>query len=279
MSNAPNVDEDLPDDLRKFVMNGFALAPAGANVIMQLSRLAVGRGIVESRVESGSLHRHPFKRTRTTLGYVMIALMGTADERTALRREVGRQHRFVVSDANSPVPYSAFDPELQLWVAACMYHGVEDSVRFLYGATPPSTFDALYRHCGRFATTLQVPASMWPADRAAFDDYWTASIQHVAMDDVTRDYLYGIASLAFLPAPIAWLLGPAHRFITTGFLPPRFRDELGLTWSARRQMAFQASTALLCVVNRLLPRSLREFPWNASLNDARRRLGSGRSFV
>jgi len=44
---------------------------------MQLSMLPVGRGVYESTVDSGALHRHPVKRTRTTLGYVMIAMFGT----------------------------------------------------------------------------------------------------------------------------------------------------------------------------------------------------------
>ncbi len=53
------------------LMNGLALAPAGANVVMQLSRRAVGRGVAESRVVSGALTVRPMKRTRTTLGYIV----------------------------------------------------------------------------------------------------------------------------------------------------------------------------------------------------------------
>jgi len=279
VSHSAIADDALPAGLRRFAVNGFALAPAGANVIMQLSRLPVGHAIAESRVASGSLHRHPFKRTRTTLGYVMIALMGTEDERVTLRRAVSQQHRLVVSDSTSPVAYSAFDPELQLWVAACMYRGLEESVRFLYGPRESSTLDALYERSARFATTLQVPASMWPVNRSAFDDYWTAALSHVAMDSVTRDYLRGIASLAFLPPPLSRIFGPAHCFITAGFLPPPFRNELGLPWSARRQRVFEVLTASLAWVNRFLPRPLREFPWNVSLGDARRRMRSGLPFV
>lgn len=260
-------------------MSGLGLAPAGANVIMQLSRLPVGHGIVESKVESGSLYRHPVKRTRTTLGYVMIALLGTDAERDVLRREVNRQHRLVRSAPSDDVTYDAFDPELQLWVAACMYRGLVDAVTMLEGHQEEATLDDLYRLGSRFATTLQVPASMWPSDRGDFDDYWYASMRHVKMDDVTRDYLLGIASLRFLPVPLRFVLGPVHRLITTGFLPVRFRDELGLTWGPRREAFFRTLTRTFAVVNRRLPAPLREFPWNLTLRDTQRRIRLGLPFV
>ena len=91
---------------------------------MQLSLLPIGRGVAESRVEAGRLDAHPVKRFRTTVGYVAIALLGTEEERVAVRREVDRSHRPVHSMASDPVLSGAFDPDLQLWVAACLYRGV-----------------------------------------------------------------------------------------------------------------------------------------------------------
>jgi uncharacterized protein (DUF2236 family) len=265
--------------MRRMIMSGLGLGPAGANVIMQLSRLAVGHGIAESTVYSGSLYLHPIKRTRTTLGYVMISLLGNDRERSVLRREVNQQHRSVHSEPSSAVAYDAFDPDLQLWVAACMYRGLEDSVDALYGPVDPATLDALYRLSSRFATTLQVHDAQWPSDRTSFDAYWAAALQLVVMDDVTRNYLVGIASLRFLPTPLRQILGPAHRFITAGFLAPRFRDELGLTWGPRHAALFEVFKSSLAITNRILPGPIREFPWNVTLRDAQKRIRSGRSFV
>ena len=246
---------------------------------MQLSRRPVGHGIVESSVESGSLQRHPLKRTRTTLSYIMIALYGTDDERAALRRDVNRQHRSVRSSETSPVDYDAFDPQLQLWVAACMYRGLEDAVHFLHGSPSEETSDALYAHASRFATTLQVPASAWPKDRAAFERYWRECVADVAMDETTRAYLRGIASLDFLPRVLRVALAPAHRLITVGFLPVEFRHELGLAWNPRRARLFQYFVTASASLDRVLPARLREFPWNLVWWDARRRIRRGRSLV
>lgn len=273
-----NVDVDV-DTHRLELMSGLSLALGGANLIMQLSRAPIGHGVIESSVESGALHRHPVKRTRTTLSYIVIALFGTDDERRTMRREVDRQHRTVRSNVESAVAYSAYDPELQLWVAACMYRGLEDAVRFLHGPASAATLDSLYRRCASFATTLQVPASKWPADRAAFDVYWEEGLDLVSIDKTTRPLLHAIASLRFLPAPISSTLGPLHRFITTGFLPRRFREELELSWSDRHERVFDRTLRLLAMINRILPRVLREFPLNAVLWDTRRRMKAGRPTV
>ena len=41
-------------------------------------------------------------------------------------------------------------------------------------------------------------------------------MREVRVDDVTRAYLRALASLEFLPTPLARVLGPSHRFVTTG---------------------------------------------------------------
>ena len=76
---------DVPREIREGMV-GLSLAAGGANVIMQLARLPVGRGVAESRVDSGRVDRHPIKRLRTTTAFLLIAMLGTADERTELRR-------------------------------------------------------------------------------------------------------------------------------------------------------------------------------------------------
>jgi uncharacterized protein (DUF2236 family) len=275
--SAPHGDD--VGEYRRYLMSGLSLALGGANVIMQLSRPSVGHGVAESTVESGSLYAHPVKRTRTTLGYIMIALFGTDHERDVIQNEVNRQHRSVRSSPESPVNYNAFDPELQLWVGACMYRGLEDAALFLYGDSSNEWLDSVYGHSARFATTLQVPVSMWPEHREAFEKYWSDALQHVAMDDTTRRFLYGIASLDFLPLALRVMFARPHRFMTTGFLPANFRDELGLEWSDRRQRAFTTMCAMLAQANRVLPRPAREFPWNVVLWDTRRRIRAGRPVV
>jgi uncharacterized protein (DUF2236 family) len=246
---------------------------------MQLSRLPIGHAVAESKVESGSLRHHPLKRTRTTLAFIMVALFGTDEERAVMRREINAQHRLVHSDVDDVVAYDALDPELQLWVAACMFRGVVDIVTLLYGPVNDEGFSDLLARSAAFATTLQVHPSRWPSDREGFETYWAGALLDVHMDDVTRGYLQRLASLDFLPAPLSRLLGPTHRFLTVGFLPSPFREELGLPWSSRHQARFERITARAALVNQVLPRPIREFPWNLIEYDTHRRIARGRAVL
>src|ERR1700712_5555867 len=122
-------------------MMGVALLAGAANVIMQLGRPGVGYGVMESRVESGRVDRHPIKRARTTFTYLAVASMGTDAQKAAFRRAVNGAHAQVYSTDESPVSYNAFDKDLQLWVAACLYKGGADAYRTFVGEMDAETAD------------------------------------------------------------------------------------------------------------------------------------------
>lgn len=258
---------------------GAGLLAAAANVIMQLSRPGVGYGVLESRVESGQLFRHPIKRTRTTLTYLAVATRGTEDEKRQFRRGVNRAHAQVRSTERSPVAYNAFDVELQLWVAACLYKGVEDTLRTFGGKIDEQEAEALYQQCSALGTTLQVPEDMWPRDRVAFEEYWNASLEKVSLDDTVRDYLMELIELKFLPGPLSRSLSPFNTFVTTGFLPQTFREQMRLHWSEQHQRRFDRTMGVLGAVLRRTPRAVRAFPYNFFLWDLRRRIRTGRPLV
>lgn len=88
----------------------------------------------------------------------------------------------VHSRDGSPVRYNALDTPPARWVAACLHrHYVDDR---------------------KLGTTPQVREDMWPADRAAFENYWTRSLVDPRSDPQVRAHLRGVAAVAFLPAPL-----------------------------------------------------------------------------
>ena len=266
-------------DLESRLARGLMLAPASANVVMQLSRREVGHGVAESRVASGSLMRRPLKRTRTTLAYIWVALFASDDERLEMRRNVDAQHRHVRSRPGDDVAYDAYDADLQLWVAACMYVGAVQGYETLYGALDSVCAEGLLGQCGRFATTLQVPAAKWPHDLGEFDDYWSSALDQVHVDEVTRGYLRDFIDLRFLPRPVASALRPLNRLVTGGYLDPVFRDALGVSWRARDQRRFDRLRTILRWLDRALPEVVARFPWNLVRYDTRRRLARRRPLV
>ena len=121
----------------KEAMDFWSFAAAAANVVMQLASPGVGYGVVESKVDSGSILKHPWKRLRTTSQYLAVAVFGSEQDRP---RSAQRRRRTPQGDLDprSPVNYNAFDRELQMWVAACLFVGLEDTYKLLRGEMTPN---------------------------------------------------------------------------------------------------------------------------------------------
>lgn len=274
-------DQGRPDGLKMVdMMDGIGgVLAGGANVIMQLSWAPVGHGVLESKVDSGKVTKHPLKRARTTFTYLAVALMGSDEERRIYRQAVNRSHAQVRSGPDSPVQYNAFDPDLQLWVAACLYQGAVDVTEKFRGPMDDETADALYEAAKPLGTTLQVRPETWPADRAAFTKYWEEGLARISIDPEVRQYLFDLATLKYLPAPIRLLQARSNLFITTGFLPPRFREEMQLPWSADDEDRFNRMIRRLAAVSRRLPPIVQRFPFNYFLWDFRLRVRFKRRLV
>lgn len=273
------VGTDEGFDIRRY-MSPFAGGLAGAaNVIMQLSWPAVGYGVLESRVESGSAMKHPLKRSRTTFTYLAVALLGNDEDRRHFRAAVNRQHAQVYSTEGSPVAYRAMDPKLQLWVAACLYYGLVDLVERLHGPLDEADADRLYAYSARLGTTLQVRPEMWPASREAFRSYWEESLAEVQIDAVMRDYLRSLVELKNLPRPFQILFAGHSMFWTKGFLPSPFREAMGFTWSRSEEARFTTTLRGIGHAERPMPPALKALPFSLLLADMRRRVKAGRPLV
>ncbi|MCX4091336.1 oxygenase MpaB family protein [Nocardia sp. alder85J] len=265
---------------RRYMSGPAALLGGPANVIMQLGLPPVGRGVVESTVTSGRFDLNPRKRGKTTLTYLAVAMLGTDDDRAAYREAVDTSHRHVRSTADSPVRYNAFDPRLQLWVAACIYRGTADSLALLHGGVDDDIAEELYRESARFGTTLQVRPEMWPADRAAFQQYWDSMLGEIAFDDEVRRYLLDqVVGLGPYHPIQRVLFRDTNRFFTTGYLPQQFRDQLDLDWGPRRQRVFELTMRAIGRTSALLPLRWRLYPFEGYLADMRKPRAQGKSLV
>lgn len=237
-----------------------------ANVIMQLSLPGVGYGVLESRVDSGSTFKHPFKRARTTGQYLAVAIQGTDDDAEYVRTAIQAIHSQVTSTPQSPVGYSANNPNLQLWVAACLFRYFVDQYEFMYGRLSDASADAIYADAARLGTTLNVRPDMWPADRGAFEAYWAEQMQKISIDPPVREMLASLADLSFLPGPLGRAgvvmqraLGQRTLFMTKGALPPEFRDAMGFTWTADDDRRYRKAIAVHRRFDRVNPGMLKGY--------------------
>ncbi|WP_431956316.1 oxygenase MpaB family protein [Nocardia lijiangensis] len=257
----------------------WSFAGAAANVAMQMARPGVGYGVAESKVESGALMKHPWKRARTTTQYLAVAILGTEEERMAYREAVNAVHRHVRSEPGAAVKYNAFDRNLQLWVAACLYIGFEDTYQLLQGKMSDEQAEAFYASSSTLGTTLQVTEEMWPKTRAEFDVYWNEACRLAVLDDYVRAYVDDLLNLRmihwYLRLPFRNLL----KFLTIGFLAPYFRDQMQLEWTTADQRRFEHLFVFVGFVNRFIPRFLRHGGSYALMVDLRRRIRKEKNLV
>ncbi|RCV54106.1 oxygenase MpaB family protein [Marinitenerispora sediminis] len=239
--------------IRRIAREGAVLGGAGYAVLMQVAHPAVARGVHRH----SDFARRPLGRLRGTLGYVYAVIFGTREEAGRVSRRVRAAHRHVVGDG-----YDAGDPELQLWVAATLYHAAVTVYQRAVGPLEPADLDEAYRQYAVLGTSLGLPQELWPATRADFAAYWEAEVAALRVGDEAR----GIAEQLFRPRQVA--LRPAtalQRFLTAGLLPPKVRAQYGLAWGPVRELALRALFAALRLAWPLLPAALREFPMRRSL--------------
>ncbi len=137
----------------------------------------------------------------------------------------------------------------------------------------------MYADAKRLGTTLQVPERLWPADRVAFDEYWKRSLDELRIDPPVRQYLHGVASLAFLPWPVRVTAGRFNLFATTGFLPHEFRTHMQLPWSSGQQRRFELLLSGLRLADRVIPHRVWLLINHIYIADMRSRARRGKRIV
>ncbi|MGN5238013.1 oxygenase MpaB family protein [Rhodococcus sp. SJ-3] len=256
-------------DLADFVGESMLLLGAGSTVLLQLADRGTGHGVAD---HSTTLQR-PLDRLRTTMTYVYAVTLGTPEERKQIVRMVNKAHVPVRSET-----YNAFDPELQLWVAATLYRNGVQMYERMFHKLSDADLEWIYQQSAVYGTALQVKEDMWPATRAEFDAYWDNMIATMDVDEKVRAFTRGLLGGGDSPLPVK-LLMPLQRFMTIGLLPQRMRDEFSLPWSPRDQRRFDLFWKVVPPVYRRVPRPIRQLSATYYLRDMRRRFASGRRIV
>lgn len=166
-----------------------------------------------------------------------------------------------------------------MWVAACLFVGLEDTYLLLRGDMTPEQSEQFYRSAWTLGTTLQVSEDQWPATRDDFDIYWDTACKQVVIDGPVRDYLFDLINLRMINPVLGLPFRPLLKFLTIGFLAPVFREALGVKWSNGKQRRFEWLFLLVAFVNRFLPVFLRQGGSFVLLADVRRRVRAHSSLV
>lgn len=256
--------------LEDFVAEEAMLLGAGSTVLYQLALRGVGLGVAE---HTTTLDR-PFDRLRTTLTFVYVMVLGTEEERRAIARMVNNAH----APVRSPGRYSAFDPDLQLWVAATLAHNGAWVYEKVFGPLDAESRERIHREAQVFGTCLQVPPDAWPASYGDFAAYWEKMLDGLEPDPAVQEFARRLLSTSEATWATKPLL-PLQSLMARGNLDPRAREVLGLPWTRRDEVLHRWFWRLFPPVYRRLPRRLRRAHAHAVLAGMRRRLRSGRRVI
>ncbi|MBT2567844.1 DUF2236 domain-containing protein [Arthrobacter sp. ISL-85] len=241
--------------LADYRAEGILLAGAGRAILLQLANPAIGRGVAAH----STFTQRPVNRLKGTLTYVYATVYGTEEQAREVRRRVNQAHVPVRRTADeSSAGYNAYDPALQLWVAATLYDTALTITEKIRGPLDDEAADAMYRDYARIGTALQLPADMWPKDRAAFGRYWEEQLSTLHAEEegvrVGRGLLYPGHTALWYRA-----IMPSARFLTAGLLPEQLRKDFGLAWSDRHQRRYDRTWRILAVAYPRLPQGIRHW--------------------
>jgi len=228
---------------RRFAADASLVLGGLAAILLQLGDPVVARGVAQS----SSFASDPLGRLRRTLGYVYAVQLGSSESRTREARRVDSAHARVAA---------ARDVAPQLWVTATLSHTATQVHELLRGPLDAALADEIHAAGAELGMALQLPTDAWPADGAAFELYWEATVAELSVTPEAREVAREL--LAARAAP--WWLRlamPAAREFTALLLPPALRAAYGIPWHPRRA---RAVLAFVRVLARITPRRVRELP-------------------
>lgn len=180
--------------------------------------------------------RDPWARLIRTLQLQSTMTFGTKAEADEAAGRINKLH-FKVNgiDPVTRERYDAVDPDLLLWVHACLevssLYFFERTVRLLSDAER----DRYHQENLLAADLMLLPRQSVPATFQALDDYVTEVVnsERLMMTDVAANVAEIIRQ-----GPVPTIIKPLWgfiRFAAFGTLPSRLRDLYGVTWTPRRQ--------------------------------------------
>jgi uncharacterized protein (DUF2236 family) len=149
--------------------------------------------------------------------------------------------------------YHALDPETYYWAHATFVEQVLYFADTFVKRLTEAEKERIYAESKTWYRRYGVSERPMPVDYADFQRYWDRMMDEIVVAHPTAKYGVGYVTKGFPRpkgvSPLVWRLvapvfNPAAAFLTTGGLPPRARDLLGLPWGPRREWAYQAFAAL-----------------------------------
>lgn len=192
-------------------------------LLLQVAHPAVADGVARySRFQED-----PFGRGFRTFKAMATLYFGTREQAEAIARQLNRVHSGIKGEG-----YVATDPELQLWVFATL---MDTTLRVFEGMPlPPNWQELFYEESKAAAALLGIPATIYPADLQAFNQYFEKMLHGPVLGaaPVCREVAQAILQHPRTPKRLAnWLASAGMPLPLCTKLGIRFQPDAARQWS------------------------------------------------
>ena len=237
---------------------GLLFGPAA--VLLQVAHPRIAQGVAEhSDFRGDALGR--LKRTLTSVNSIAF---GTHEDAEHMRQRMTAVHKRVQGDTADGVPgksrYSAFEPDLLMWVLATLIDASFKGYEFVWGTLSLERREHFYRDFRKFGTYFGLDEKEGPQNHGEFVDYFDSML---ASDLLGSHPLCAEVAAAVVRPPAPWynhLLGMLVDFLPIETISSTLRGRLQLesTYSTRGRIAMLRTLAPLAF--RTFPKRLTYYP-------------------
>ena len=236
---------------------------------------------------TGFYERNPWKRLQRTLILTYTITFGTRAEAQAAADRINDVHtRIQGVDPVTGLPYDALDPELLLYVHACLVDSALLFEELTVGRLDDAGRQRFHEEQMLAAEMVMIPRRIIPRTVPALRA-WMRDVEDSGLLQVTESARRVADLFIHPPADAAWrpvLKGVSRLAFAT--LPPVMREEYGIQVGPAKRAAMGATFAATRAVRPMLPPKLRYLaPYNewrmsqrgirpsGEVDEARRRVG------
>lgn len=227
----------------------FLIGPRPA--VLQNMLAELGQGVLDHSV----FFADTAARVKRSLPPIFATVYGADDDNEGIRvRDFHTNIKGEMPSEYGPgARYHALDPDTYFWAHATFVDQVLYFADTFVKRLTRAEQEQIYLESKTWYRRYGVSDRPMPADYAEFERYWNRMIDEIVVAHPTAKYGVGYVTKGFpcpkgVP-PVLWRLiapafNPAAAFLTTGGMPPRTREMLGLPWSERRERRYQRFAAL-----------------------------------
>lgn len=214
--------------------------------------------VIAGARETGFYERDPWKRLQRTLVLTYTMTFGSVMEATAAAGRINDVHaRIHGVDQVTGLPYDALDPQLLLYVHACLVDSALLFEALTVGRLDPAGRQRFHEEQMLAAELVKVPREMIPPTVTALREY----LREVCASGVLRvtESARAVADLFYdPPADAEWrpvLKGVSRLAFAT--LPPTLRQQYGIEVGVGKRAAMSTTFAATRLLRPLLPPKIR----------------------